>query len=95
MDRLSPLDSLFLHVEDGVTHMHIVPCAIFEQPRPEEFVDLVAAKLPLLRGIARRSGSCRVSSDDRVGRRPGTSNLAYHVRHTALSLPAGKQSWTT
>ena len=24
MDRLSPLDSLFLHVEDGVTHMHIV-----------------------------------------------------------------------
>ena len=51
MDRLSPLDSLFLHVEDGVTHMHIASCAIFERPAPpyEEIVDLVAAKLPLLR----------------------------------------------
>jgi diacylglycerol O-acyltransferase / wax synthase len=27
MDRLSPLDSLFLHVEDGVTHTHIESCA--------------------------------------------------------------------
>jgi len=23
VDRMSPLDALFLHVEDGVSHMHI------------------------------------------------------------------------
>ena len=34
MDGLSPLDSLFLHVDDGVTHMHIAGCAIFEGPAP-------------------------------------------------------------
>ena len=50
MDRLSPLDSSFLHVEDGITHMHIASSAIFEGPSPpyEHFVDLVASKLPLL-----------------------------------------------
>jgi len=50
MDRLSPLDSSFLHIEDGVTHMHIASCAIFERPPPpyQEFVDFVAAKLSLL-----------------------------------------------
>ena len=32
MDRLSPLDSSFLHVEDGITHMHIGSCSIFDGP---------------------------------------------------------------
>ena len=50
MDRLSPLDSLFLHVEDGITHMHIASCATFEGPAPPyaELVELVASKLPVL-----------------------------------------------
>ena len=43
MDRLSP-PTAFLHVEDGVTHMHIGSCAIFEGPPPpyQDFTDLVA-----------------------------------------------------
>ena len=50
MDRLSPLDSSFLHVEDGITHMHVASCAIFERPAPpyEDVVALVASKLPLM-----------------------------------------------
>ena len=32
MDRLSPLDASFLHIEDEVSHMHIASVAIFEGP---------------------------------------------------------------
>jgi len=34
MDRMSPLDATFLHVEDGVNHMHIASCATFAGPAP-------------------------------------------------------------
>ena len=42
MDRMSPLDATFLHIEDGVNHMHIASCARFEGPAPtyEALVDL-------------------------------------------------------
>src|SRR5512144_631657 len=50
MDHMSPLDAMFLHVEDGITHMHIGSCAVFEGPAPgyDELIALVASKLPLL-----------------------------------------------
>ena len=92
MDRLSPLDSLFLHVEDGVTHMHIGSCAIFEGPPPpyQDFTDLVAAaaapaSLPSTRTV--RARSARAAG---VGRRPAL-HLAYHVRHSALPPPGGEE----
>ncbi len=40
-DRLSPLDTSFLHIEDHVSHMHIASVAIFEGP-PPPFADIVA-----------------------------------------------------
>ena len=50
MDRMSPLDASFLHIEDGKSHMHIGSVAIFEGPPPpyEAFSDMVAGKLPLV-----------------------------------------------
>ncbi len=50
MDRMSPLDASFLHVEDAVSHMHIASVAIFEGPPPEygEIEAMVAGKLPLV-----------------------------------------------
>ena len=47
MDHMSPLDSMFLHVEDGITHMHIGSCSVFEGPAPgdDEVVSLIASKL--------------------------------------------------
>ena len=50
MDRMSPLDASFLHVEDAVSHMHIGSVAIFERPAPAQ-ADVLAAmsgKLPLV-----------------------------------------------
>lgn len=50
MERMSPLDASFLYIEDGVTHMVIASCAVFESPPPpyEDVVDLMRAKLPLI-----------------------------------------------
>src|SRR5471030_1560576 len=48
MDRMSPLDASFLHIENGISHMHIGSVAIFEGPAPhyEQFEAMVAGKLP-------------------------------------------------
>ena len=35
MDRMSPQDASFLHVENDVNHMHIASVGIFEGPAPE------------------------------------------------------------
>ena len=93
MDRLSPLDSLFLHVEDGVTHMHIASCAIFEGPPPpyQEFVDLVAGKLPLLPRYRQRVRFVPGQLGRPVWVDDPHFNLAYHVRHSALPPPGGEQ----
>ena len=50
MDRLSPLDAEFLHLEDDVAHMHIAGLSIFEGPAPElgDLVRLLEAKLHLI-----------------------------------------------
>lgn len=89
MDRLSPLDALFLHAEDGVNHMHIASCALFEGPPPsyDEIIAGITAKLPL---IPRYRQTVRFVPFD-LGRPVWVDdphfNLEYHVRHTALPAP--------
>ena len=70
MDRMSPLDASFLHIEDAVSHMHIGSVAVFEGPPPtyEEFEAMVAGQAARpCRGTARRCGSFRSSSAGRSG----------------------------
>ena len=59
VDRMSPLDVSFLHVEDAVSHMHVGSIGIFEGPVPpfQDVVATFAAKLPLVpryRQVVRR-----------------------------------------
>jgi diacylglycerol O-acyltransferase / wax synthase len=89
MDRMSPLDATFLHIEDGINHMHIASCAIFEGPAPD-YADLVAlfrGKLPL---VPRYRQKVRFVPGG-VGRPVWVDDphfrLDYHVRHTALPPP--------
>ncbi len=91
-DRLSPLDSWFLHIEDGVSHMHIASVCIFEGPPPrfEDFLATVRAKMPLVpryRQVVRKVPL-------QVGRPVWVDdphfNIEYHVRHTALPSPGGE-----
>jgi diacylglycerol O-acyltransferase / wax synthase len=91
MEHLSPLDSLFLHVEDGATHLHIGSCAVFAGPSPafDDFRRLVSQKLPLLPRYRQKVRfvpgdlGAPVWVDDR------SFELGYHVRHTALPPPGG------
>ena len=91
-DRLSPLDSSFLNIEDGVSHMHIASIGVFEGPTPrvEDLVAMIAGKLhhvPRYRQIVER-----VPGD--LGRPVWVDdphfNIEYHVRHTALPSPGGE-----
>jgi len=91
VDRMSPLDATFLHVEDGITHMHIASCARFEGPPPpyDEVVELFRRKLPL---VPRYRQRVRFVPGD-LGRPVWVDDphflLEYHVRHTALPPPGG------
>ncbi len=91
MERLSPLDALFLFIEDGTTHMHIASCATFEGPAPE-YQRVLAAIADKLAVVPRYRQVVRfvplqlgppVWADDPHFR------LEYHVRHTALPPPGG------
>jgi len=90
-DRLSPLDSSFLAIEDAVSHMHIASIGIFEGPAPryDDFVALIASKLHLVPRY--RQVIDRVPGD--LGRPVWVDdphfNISYHVRHTALPEPGG------
>ncbi len=91
MERLSPLDSFFLFIEDGTSHMHIATCAIFEGPAPPyhrvvaaigDKLDLVPRYRQLVRFVLWELGQ-PVWVDDPHFR------LDYHLRHTALPAPGG------
>src|SRR5206468_2500113 len=62
MDRMSPLDASFLHVENAANHMHIGSVGIFEGPAPNygDFADLVAGKLPLVPRYRQKVHHCMV-----------------------------------
>ncbi len=89
MERMSPLDATFLHVEDGVSHMHIASCAIMEGPPPpyEHIVELFRAKLPLVPRYRQRVRFVPGGLGLPVWVDDPHFRLDYHVRHTALPPP--------
>ncbi len=89
MDRLSPLDASFLHIEDGSSPMHIASTAIFEGPPPEhaEILRMVASKLPLVPRYRQRVRFVPFELGRPVWVDDTHFNLDYHVRHTALPVP--------
>jgi WS/DGAT/MGAT family acyltransferase len=95
MDRLNPLDALFIDAEDADPHtsMAIASIAVFEGPAPSrgEVLAHLTGRLPLvpryrhkLRTVPFRLGR-PVWVDD------PDFDLGYHVRRTALPAPGGDQ----
>lgn len=95
MDRLNPLDALFIDAEDEDRHtsMAIASIAVFDGPPPshDEFLAFLAGRLALvpryrqkLRTVPFRLGR-PVWADD------PDFDLRYHVRRTALPAPGGDQ----
>lgn len=92
MERMSPLDWLFLHVEDEVSHMHIGSVALFEGPVPsyEQVAGLVAAKLPALPRYRQRVRSVPLDVGRALWVEDPDFKLSDHLRQTALPSPGGE-----
>ena len=92
MERLSPLDASFLHVEDHVSHMHIGSVAIFEGPEPpfDKLRSMVEGKLPLVPRYRQRVKFVPFDLGRPVWVDDPHFNIDYHVRHTALPPPGGE-----
>jgi diacylglycerol O-acyltransferase len=91
MDRMSPLDASFLHIENAVSHMHIGSVAIFEGPAPayEEFEGMVAGKLPAVPRYRQKVRFVPFQLGRPLWVDDPHFNLGYHLRHTALGAPGG------
>jgi diacylglycerol O-acyltransferase / wax synthase len=89
MHPMSPIDAIFLHAEDGVTHMHIGSCSIFAGPSPSigEITELIESKLPLLARYRQKVRFVPAGLGHPVWVDDPNFNLSYHVRHSALPSP--------
>ena len=92
MQRLSPLDASFLHLEDENSSMHIGSTAIFEGPAPTEaeFQAMVASKLPLVPRYRQKVRFVPLEMGRPLWEDDPNFNICYHVRHTALPSPGGQ-----
>jgi diacylglycerol O-acyltransferase len=93
-DRLSGLDSSFLHLEhDSATHMHVASCMVFEGPPPthEELVAHVEARLHLVPRYRQRLAFVPLSQGRPVWVDDPHFNSRYHVQHHALPAPGGEE----
>lgn len=89
MDRLSTLDAEFLHLEDGIAHLHIAGIAVFDGPAPsqDDLCALIAAKLHRIPRYRQRVRSVPLDLGRPVWVDDPHFRLGYHVRHTALPSP--------
>jgi diacylglycerol O-acyltransferase len=93
VQRLSPQDAAFLHLEDAVSHMHIGSVAILEGPPPdrEALSRMVRAHLPSVPRYRQRVQFVPFALGRPVWVDDPHFNLGYHLRRTALPAPGGDQ----
>jgi diacylglycerol O-acyltransferase len=90
-DRLSALDSTFLHLEDDSTaHMHVASVMVFEgkAPTPQELVEHILNRLHLVPRYRQRLAHVPLGQGRPVWTDDPHFNPRYHIRHTALPRPA-------
>jgi diacylglycerol O-acyltransferase / wax synthase len=90
-DRLTALDSTFLHLEDySDAHMHVAMVLVFEGTAPthQEFVDHVVSRLHLVPRYRQRLAYVPLGQGRPVWTDDPHFNPYYHIRHTALPKPA-------
>jgi len=93
MDRLGPLDALFVDAEDQDPHtsMAIASIAVFEGPPPthEEFLAFLTGRLPLVPRYRQKLHTVPFRLGRPVWVDDPHFDLGYHVRRTALPAPGG------
>jgi diacylglycerol O-acyltransferase / wax synthase len=93
MDRLTGLDSSFLHLEQDGAHMHVASTTLFEGPAPKylEFRDHIASRLHLVPRFRQKIRFVPFGQGRPVWVDDPHLNLAYHVRHTSLPPPGSEE----
>ncbi|MEI2697592.1 MAG: wax ester/triacylglycerol synthase family O-acyltransferase [Microthrixaceae bacterium] len=88
-DRLGALDAEFLHIEDGIGHMHIAGACTFDGPPPTyaELEQLMTSKLHLIPRYRQRVRQVPFELGRPVWADDPHFDLRYHLRHTALPPP--------
>jgi diacylglycerol O-acyltransferase / wax synthase len=92
-DRLTALDSSFLHLEDAASHMHVASVTIFEGPPPtyEELLNHIGGRLSLVPRYRQRLRFVPLNQGRPVWVDDPHFNLEYHVRATALPPPGSEE----
>jgi WS/DGAT/MGAT family acyltransferase len=92
-DRLTALDSSFLHLEDASSHMHVASVTIFEGPPPtyEEFLGHIESRLSLVPRYRQKLRFVPFNQGRPVWVDDPHFNLEYHVRATALPPPGSEE----
>jgi WS/DGAT/MGAT family acyltransferase len=95
MDRLNPLDAVFVDAEDADPHisMAIASIAVFEGPVPshEEFLAHMAGRLARVPRYRQKLRTVPFRLGRPVWVDDPDFDLRYHVRRTALPAPGGDQ----
>src|SRR5918996_548261 len=91
-DRLTGLDSSFLHLERGPAHMHVASTTLFEGPAPEypEFRDHIGSRLHLVPRFRQKLRFVPLGQGRPIWVDDPHLNLNYHVRHTSLPPPGSE-----
>ena len=90
-DRLTALDSTFLHLEDhSDAHMHVAMVMVYEGKAPtlQELIDHVQSRLTLVPRYRQRLAYVPLGQGRPVWADDPHFNPYYHIRHTALPQPA-------
>lgn len=87
--RLTALDSSFLHLEDGSSHMHVAMVMLFEGDPPpyEELLESLERRLHLVPRYRQRLAFVPFGQGRPCWVDDPHLNLSYHVRATALPAP--------
>ncbi|HSD77114.1 MAG TPA: wax ester/triacylglycerol synthase family O-acyltransferase, partial [Solirubrobacteraceae bacterium] len=90
-DRLTGLDSAFLHLEEGGAHMHVASILVFdgEPPPYDDLVAAIEARLHLVPRYRQRLAFVPLGQGRPVWVDDPYFNARYHLRHSALPAPGG------
>jgi WS/DGAT/MGAT family acyltransferase len=91
-DRLTGLDSSFLHLERDASHMHVAACVVFAGRAPvyEDLVEELESRFHLVPRYRQRLAFVPFDQGRPVWVDDPHFNATFHVRHTALPRPGGE-----
>jgi diacylglycerol O-acyltransferase / wax synthase len=92
-DRLTALDTGFLHLERAGAHMHVAAIFVFdgEPPAYDELVEAIEARIHLVPRYRQKLAHVPLGQGRPVWVDDPHFNLRYHLRHSALPAPGSDE----